>query len=115
VGKIELSGTKTAEDAPELISLPPRASLAPGDLIGGRYEIRGRVGAGGMGAIYRVRDRQLHEDIALKMVLPAHRNRVNYSVGYHRPGRGRARRWSSALRARRGAAAARSGTGSRRG
>jgi serine/threonine-protein kinase len=70
VGKVELSGTKTAEDAPELISLPPRASLAPGDVIGSRYEIRGRLGAGGMGAIYRVRDRQLHEDIALKMVLP---------------------------------------------
>jgi serine/threonine-protein kinase len=70
VGKIELSGIPTAEDAPDLISLPPRYSLAPGDVIGGRYAIRGRLGAGGMGAIYRVLDQKLHDEVALKVVLP---------------------------------------------
>lgn len=36
------------------------------ELLGGRYEIMGMVGAGGMGSVYRVRDRVLDEIVALK-------------------------------------------------
>ena len=37
---------------------PPR-DIRTGDVIAGRYEVRGAVGRGGMGRIYRVFDRTL--------------------------------------------------------
>lgn len=36
------------------------------ELLGGRYEILSLVGVGGMGSVYRVRDRELDEVVALK-------------------------------------------------
>ena len=50
---------------------PPR-DIKTGDLIAGRYEVRGAVGRGGMGRIYRVYDRILGEELALKTLLPDH-------------------------------------------
>lgn len=36
------------------------------EILGGRYEILGLIGIGGMGSVYRVRDRELDEIVALK-------------------------------------------------
>jgi eukaryotic-like serine/threonine-protein kinase len=44
-------------------------ALAAGDCLG-PYEIVAALGAGGMGEVYRARDRKLHRDVAIK-VLPA--------------------------------------------
>ena len=43
-------------------------TLTPGARIGA-YEIGARLGAGGMGEVYRARDTRLHRDVAIK-VLP---------------------------------------------
>ena len=43
-------------------------SLIPGTRIGS-YDIVGKLGAGGMGEVYRARDSRLNRDIAIK-VLP---------------------------------------------
>jgi eukaryotic-like serine/threonine-protein kinase len=52
-----------ADDAPDHGDEPP-APLR----IAGRYEIRGLVGMGGMGSVYRVHDRELDEVVALKFL-----------------------------------------------
>ena len=44
-------------------------SLTSGSRLG-PYEVRGVIGAGGMGEVYRARDTTLHRDVAIK-VLPA--------------------------------------------
>jgi serine/threonine-protein kinase len=43
-------------------------SLDQTKVIAGRYEVIGLLGVGGMGAVYKVRDRELDEVVALKML-----------------------------------------------
>jgi serine/threonine-protein kinase len=51
------------EDLPEVLPLPPR------------YQLVGLIGRGGVGAVFRCRDRELGRDLALKVLLEEHRER----------------------------------------
>ena len=44
--------------------------LQPGKVLANRYEIRQRIGVGGMGEVYRAQDRNRNEEIAIKVLLP---------------------------------------------
>lgn len=47
-------------------------TLEPGTLVGGRFEVMGPLGAGGMGVVLRARDLQSGQDVALKFLSPIH-------------------------------------------
>jgi serine/threonine-protein kinase len=46
----------------------PRAELTTGSVFAGRYKIVEELGEGGMGKVYRVIDKQLNEEVALKLI-----------------------------------------------
>ena len=44
--------------------------LAPGDVLGGRYEILREIGRGGYSVVYQARDRSVGSDVAVKLLAP---------------------------------------------
>jgi tetratricopeptide (TPR) repeat protein len=71
-------GTPLPVDIRQNVSLPavdqtvplPSAELTPGTLFAGRYLTIEELGVGGMGRVYRVLDKKLNEEIALKVIRP---------------------------------------------
>jgi len=47
-----------------------RTSLAPGSVLGGRYEILKTLGEGGMGSVFQARDTEVDRIVALKVIRP---------------------------------------------
>jgi len=60
--EIPISPTKTLET--------PREELTRGTTFAGRYEIIEELGKGGMGKVYRVEDKKIKEEVALKLIIP---------------------------------------------
>ena len=48
----------------------PKGELTSGMIFAGRYQIIDKLGKGGMGQVYRVLDKKLNEEIALKVIKP---------------------------------------------
>ena len=57
-----------ARQSADTLTLLDDAVLGPGYLLAERYEIIDEIGRGGMGVVYRARDRELDDDIAIKVV-----------------------------------------------
>ncbi len=62
-------GQSSTEAAPVLSRPQPQGTFPPGYLLAGRYEIVAEIGRGGMGRVYRARDRELSEEVAIKTIL----------------------------------------------
>jgi eukaryotic-like serine/threonine-protein kinase len=65
----------TLASAPALVAERPRrerafGGIAPGSVVGGRFEVLSVLGAGGMGTVFKARDRELDEVVAVKMLKP---------------------------------------------
>ena len=69
-------------DSPTMVDVGPGAprsaisqsgqdTLEPGTLLGQRYEVVKILGEGGMGAVYKARDRELNRMVALKVIRPS--------------------------------------------
>ncbi len=61
---VEAGVTSAISEVPTQVG----TKLEKGSLFAGRYEILGTLGTGGMGAVYRARDRQLDEVVAVKVL-----------------------------------------------
>ena len=60
--KAYISATKTLE--------APAEKLTRGTTFAGRYEIIEELGKGGMAKVYRVEDKKIKEEVALKLIKP---------------------------------------------
>jgi hypothetical protein len=60
-------------DEPEPLARPRSAEMPPDGASPDRYQLQGEIARGGMGAILKGRDAELGRDLAIKVLLEAHR------------------------------------------
>jgi CheY-like chemotaxis protein len=58
----------TSAGDPTARSPSTEGPFVPGQVVGGRFEIVRLLGKGGMGLVFRARDRELDEDVAIKVI-----------------------------------------------
>jgi serine/threonine protein kinase len=66
--KIDFGGLRTIDEAQTRNPGAPAELLAPGTVFAGRYEILQVVGEGGMGVVYRAKDKVTDREVALKLI-----------------------------------------------
>ena len=52
--------------------------LKSGMVIGDRYEILGKIGAGGMSIVYKGKDQKLNRNVAIKVLKSEYREDANF-------------------------------------
>ena len=65
-----LTGVDESQPLPTQTIETPREELTTGSTFAGRYQIIEELGKGGMGKVYRVLDKKLNEEVALKLIRP---------------------------------------------
>jgi len=66
--KLGIEGTP--QYSKTMTMMAPAPELQRGKLFAGRYEVIEELGRGGMGSVYRVEDKKVNEEIALKLINP---------------------------------------------
>jgi tetratricopeptide (TPR) repeat protein len=74
VSLLAMPYSDSTESVPALPSTSEGWRLAPGALVDDRYEVRGYLGRGGHGTVYRVFDRAIGRENALKLLDPERGN-----------------------------------------
>jgi TolB-like protein/tRNA A-37 threonylcarbamoyl transferase component Bud32 len=64
------SAVKDGAASPTLTIETPKPAFPPGRVLAGRFEVIEEIGTGGMGTVYRVLDRKVGEEMALKVLKP---------------------------------------------
>jgi serine/threonine protein kinase/tetratricopeptide (TPR) repeat protein len=69
-GDAETQLMRSQDWSKPLASSDAIAALAPGSILGGRYEILKSLGEGGMGAVFKAHDTEVERMVALKVIRP---------------------------------------------
>ena len=65
----DLRVARCPEDGAKLLLVSPDPTLT-GEVIDERYEVRGKLGQGGMGVVYKAFDRNVGREVAIKLLRP---------------------------------------------
>jgi len=76
--------SKCQSDNPDTQQYCGECGITTGSTFAGRYQIIEELDKGGMGKVYRVLDKELKEEVALKLIKPEMPSSVRISLKRHK-------------------------------